>query len=195
MRRYNILIALICIFFTTAIFGQNKSERESKISVTEFPILARQTLSVTPDNAKRIKYYQETDGDKFSFECKFKFENFWYSVEFDQEGKLEDIEVKVRKHQIEKLVRNAINEHLDTFSDKYDIIKIQEQYIYNSSLSDLEFYKSIISNRNSIASNYEIIVAIKKDKQWTLKEMTYDINGGFMNSRELQTNSYEYIMH
>lgn len=195
MSRYKLLILILCLFSTFEYFGQSKNEKESKVLRTDFPIAAQQLLSLTPDNAKRIKFYQETDGDKSSFECKFKLHHFWYSVEFDQEGTLEDIEVKVRKHQIQESIRTTINNYLDQNSDKYDIIKIQEQYVYDGTLPAIEFYKSTLSNRNSISSNYEIIVALKRNKSWTLNEMTFDINGRYIKSRELQTNSYEYIMH
>ncbi|MBO6605623.1 hypothetical protein [Psychroserpens sp.] len=195
MKKYKIVVVLLCFFFSINNYCQNKNEKESKISKTDFPSSALQTLSLVPENAKRIKYYQETDGEKLSYECKFKFQNLWHSVEFNEDGKLEDIEVKVRKHQLSQTVRERINNYLSQNSDKFDIVKIQEQYVQDKSSSDLTFFKSTISNREHTASNYELIVAIKHKKDWTLKEMTFDKQGNFTNTRDLQTDSYEYIMY
>lgn len=194
MTKFSLIILVLCSF-TLVGYGQSKNERESKISKTDFPISAQQTLSVLPEKAKRIKYYQETDGDKTSFECKFKLHHFWYSVEFNKDGKLEDIEVKVRSHQLSKSISTTINNYLEQNCDNYDIIKIQEQYVQNAVTSDIEFLKSTLSDREKTESNYELIVALKKDKQWNLNEMTFDKSGVFINYRALQTNSYEYIMH
>lgn len=195
MIKYKFILVFMCFCLTTYSIGQNKNEKESKVSKTDFPLKAQQTLSLIPDNAKRIKYYQETDGSKMSFESKFKLKNLWFSVEFDQEGNLEDIEVKVRKHQLSKTVRDQIHQYLNGHCDKFDIVKIQEQYVQDGLSSDMAFLKSTISNRKTTGSNYELIVAIKNNKKWTLKEMTFDIQGSFLNSRDLQADSYEYIMY
>lgn len=194
MSKFRLILIVLCSF-TIFSYGQSKNERESKISKTEFPIAALQTLSVIPDKAKRIKYYQETDGDKLSFESKFKFQNLWYSVEFSDDGVLEDIEVRVRKHQLSKQIKDQIHKYLNNNCDKFDIVKIQEQYVQNGLSPDMSFLKSTISNRKTTESNYELIVAIKNNKEWTLKEMTFDKQGVFLNSRALQTDSYEYIMY
>lgn len=194
MSKFRLILIVSCSF-TIFSYGQSKNERESKISKTEFPIAALQTLSVIPDKAKRIKYYQETDGDKLSFESKFKFQNLWYSVEFNDDGILEDIEVRVRKHQLPKQIKDQIHTYLNNNCDKFDIVKIQEQYVQNGLSPDMSFLKSTISNRKTTDSNYELIVAIKNNKEWTLKEMTFDKQGVFLNSRALQADSYEYIMY
>ncbi len=194
MSKFRLILIVLCSF-TIFSYGQSKNERESKISKIDFPIAAQQTISMIPDKAKRIKYYQETDGDKLSFECKFKLQNLWYSVEFNEDGILEDIEVRVRKHQLPKQTKDQIDKYLNNNCDKFDIVKIQEQYVQEGLSPDMTFLKSTISNRKSTDSNFELIVAIKNNKEWTLKEMTFDKQGVFLNSRALQTDSYEYIMY
>lgn len=176
-------------------FGQNKNEKEIKISKTEFPQNAQQLLNSLPEQAKRIRYFKELDGDKSSFECKFKYQKLWHSIEFAVSGKLEDIEITVREHHIPKSILGNIEDYLNENSEKHDIIKFQEQYIYTTTRTEVDFLNSIITNRKLIASNYELIIALKIDRQWVLKEITFGHTGEFLSSRALQTDSYEYIMH
>jgi hypothetical protein len=48
-------------------------------------------------NFKRVKFYKESDGDKISFEAKFKYKKQHFSVEFFASGVLEDIEILINK--------------------------------------------------------------------------------------------------
>ena len=81
-----------------------------------------------------------------------------------------------------------------TFS-KYDYIKIQEQYIPQSSDNPELFLKQVLDNRGSLSNNYEIVLAVKQDKEWTILEMTFDPKGTFLGQRTIKQDSYEYIMY
>ncbi|WP_298893034.1 hypothetical protein [uncultured Psychroserpens sp.] len=165
------------------------------MQLSDLPLRIQFVFESIPDQAKRIRYYRETDGDKLSYESKFKYNKHWFSLELNSSGTIEDIEVVIKKRQLPPNVLNTINSYLSENSDKFELIKIQEQYLFNSEKSKVEFINSILDNRVSINSNYEIIVAIKSERSWELKEMTFDTKGVFLNARNLQQDSYEYIMY
>ena len=175
--------------------AQTKNEKESRVQLLDFPKASQATLKAISKHVKRIRYYKETDGEKHSFESKFKYKKHWFSVEFDSLGTIEDIEVSVKKRQLGPDPKIAIYDYLKAHSSKYDIIKIQEQYVYKADISEVQFLNYILENRLNLASNYEIIVAIKSDIGWELKEMTFDSKGALLKLRNVQQDSYEYIMY
>ncbi|MFT4780806.1 MAG: hypothetical protein ACJAZK_001467 [Psychroserpens sp.] len=195
MMKFNVLIVLIALLSFSGVIAQNKNEKEFRISMDQYPKNTQIVLLNIPKNAKRIRHYQETDEKKLSYESKFKFKKYWFSVEFNSDGVLEDIEKTIKEKELEKTVKEALYLFLETQASKYSIIKIQEQYLYSSKILEVDFLNAILRSSCSINSNYEIIIAIKSDKEWQLKEMTFDSNGRFLNARHLQPDSYEYIMY
>ena len=73
--------------------AQNKYEREHRILKSQFPEKALGLITDKLVGAKRVRFYKEIDSAKISYEAKFKKDKLRYSVEFDTEGTLEDIEV------------------------------------------------------------------------------------------------------
>ena len=195
IMKYKLFILIVFIFSLAEISAQTKNEKESRVERTQFPEATQATLNAFPKNVKRTRYYKETDGEKLSFETKFKYKKHWYSVEFNKDGILEDIEIVVKERELSEVTLKSIEAYFKENSEKFDIIKVQEQYLYEVNGSQADFVKSITENRKTTASNYEIIVAIKIESDWLLQEVTFDPNGQFQNTRTLQTDSYEYIMY
>ncbi|WP_299337432.1 hypothetical protein [uncultured Psychroserpens sp.] len=195
MMKYKLVSTIFGFFFFVSLTAQTKNEKELRIDISNFPEHAQSILRTLPEKAKRVKFYKETDSIKESFESKFKYKHHWHSVEFDSDGNLEDIEVNIKKKQIPNPVLDAINMHLKNNSDKYDIIKIQEQYVYEAKISEAELLSAVLEKREKMASNYEIMIALKKDKIWNLREITFNSQGHFLSTRNIQQDSYEYIMY
>lgn len=188
---------IICFLFLVVanLSAQTKNEKESRIQLSEFPEKGQTTINTIINDVKRIRHYKEIDGEHESFESKFKFKHHWYSVELSSAGLIEDIEVTVRESQLDINVKKNINTYLKSTFEKYDIIKIQEQYIPLNNTQDAAFISLLFKNRRSTNSNFEIIVAVKVSKDWELKEITFNMNGEFLNYRDIQQDSYEYIMY
>lgn len=189
------IISLLFVFFFLNVSGQTKNEKESRIPLEQFPEKAQSHIKNILENTKRIRHYEEIDGDFKSYESKFKYKKHWHSVEFDKDGKLEDIEVTVKERHLTKQTLNNITSYLKKRYEKFDFIKIQEQYLFDDSIGHTNFIYYILENRASTNSNYEIIIALKTDRNWSIKEMTFDSEGTFLNERTIQQDSYEYIMY
>jgi hypothetical protein len=189
------IVFIIVLFSSLLVTAQNKDEKEFRTSIKKYPKNTQKVVLNIPKKAKRIRHYQETDGEKLSYESKFKFKKHWFSVEFNSNGIIEDIEKAIKEKELPTSVKAFIKGYLKAQSTKYDLIKIQEQYRYSSKIPEVQFLNSILENNELIDSNYEIIIALKIDKKWSLKEMTFDAIGNFMNARNLQPDSYEYIMY
>jgi len=162
MKKFKIT-TLILLWFTISISAQTKNEKESRIKLDDFPSQAQTVIKSVIDDVKRIRHYKEIDGKHESYESKFKYKKFWFSVEFDNSGNLEDIEVTIREKFIEQTARIEINSYLKNEFIKYDLIKIQEQYLSKHSTENQQFLNQVLNQRTSLHSNYEIIVAVKLD--------------------------------
>ncbi|MBR9845095.1 MAG: hypothetical protein GYB35_02810 [Algicola sp.] len=194
MVKYSYKI-LLFFLFSVSLSAQTKNEKESRIQLSEFPENAQILIQPIISDVRRIKHYKEIDGEYVSFESKFKYKKYWYSVEFSRLGILEDIEVEIKERNLESIISKTINLYLKENFIKYDIIKIQEQYVADSSTEDTSFLKSVLENRNVLNSNYELIIAVKSSEDWQLKEMTFGPKGEFLSSRNIQQGSYEYILY
>jgi hypothetical protein len=194
MMKFN-LMSFLLVLFVLELSAQTKNEKESRIQLSEFPTQAQITINSIIKGVKRIRHYKEIDGNQESFESKFKYKKNWYSVEFSKSGDLEDIEVRIRERQLNTVTKNNIKSYLKNHFFKYDIIKIQEQYTSSHTTETQEFLKTVLEKRKAIDSNFEIVIAVKSSKNWQLKEMTFNTTGEFLKSRDIQEDSYEYIMY
>lgn len=185
---------IFLLFFIIQMTAQVKNEREFRIELASFPEKAQQTLKFIPKEAKRVRFYKEEDGDKSSFESKFKYDGDWYSVEFNTEGFLEDVEVKVRKSKIGDDLLDTIEGYLNNHFKKFDYVKIQQQFLQDMKASDEDFLVSVTSRTNPSPPNWEIVMMVKVDKTYEIQELTFDSKGTFINSRTLEPTSYENIM-
>ena len=79
-------ILLMLLGMVQISFAQNKYERESRIDKEEFPSKSFSLIQKYLEDAKRVRFYQEMDSTKKSYEAKFKKGRLHYSVEFNKNG-------------------------------------------------------------------------------------------------------------
>ncbi|MUU79330.1 hypothetical protein [Winogradskyella endarachnes] len=175
--------------------AQTKNEKEERTQLSEFPKLAKNTISKLPKNCKRFKYYFETDGDQLSFEVKFTFNKRRYSLEFLDDGHIADIESIVKLRHIPTSIRQNINSYFKLTFKTYKLIKLQNQYVYNSERNPSQFVYDVLLKKHNTPPNYEIIAEVKIDKQRELREFTFNNKGEFINYRIVNQDSYEHVLY
>ena len=191
-----ILISIIAFLIGTHLaLSQTKKEKEERINLSAFPSKAQNVLSKLPKDCKRIKFLKETDGDKQSFEAKFKYNGRRYSLEFSSEGILEDIEVRTKMKAIENSTQDQIKEHFKSSYLKYKLIKIQMQFVFNQNLNPDTFVSQILNQEATDIINYEIIAEVKTEPGRELREFTFDKNGSFINFRVVEPSSYAHVLY
>ncbi|MEN8817003.1 MAG: hypothetical protein ABF274_09065 [Nonlabens sp.] len=194
MIRYKVLWICCVLAFAKAELSKAQStqkiEREEKIDAIDFPKNALQTVEEIGYSRKKVKFYRETDGDKTSYEAKLKYKGSKYSIEFNQNGILEDVEIDLPKREIPKETRTLLNRRLDTIARKYRIEKVQLQYL-NKGQTSLEIQTRI--DRKDF-DNYEIIVAFKDKRKIYRKEILFDNKGAFIQERDIKRQEYDFIL-
>lgn len=187
--------SLIFILCTSFCFSQVKDEREERIPKEDFPQMAKDYFTSFVDDVGYMKFYKEIDGEKLSYEAKFKLDDLHYSVEFDKDGKLEDIEIVIKKKHIPKETLKSINMYLNEQYRKARFVKIQKQYVNCTGVSDREFIEHIADDPYDKHTHYEIIAEVKTEDNRLLKEFTFTNKGKFEKMRIVTSSSYEHALY
>lgn len=164
MRLILIFIFAVTPFFSS-LFAQ-KMEQEKNIKEEDFPQLALKYLKDHFEGSRKIKFYQEISTDSLTYEAKFKWNKFRYSVEFFPDGRLMDIEKRIPFSSIPVEVTNNIKEKWEEDFKKYKISKCQEQ-------------------SSNAGTRYEIELKGKNEDDRALYEYLFDSNGAFIQKREI----------
>ncbi len=192
MKNKLFLFLLIgCCSFASS---QNKYEREYRIRKSQFPRVALDLMESELGKVKRLKFYKETDSAKTSFEAKFKKEKLWYSVEFDQSGQLEDIEVLIKQVDIPSDALVKMKTYFNSAFSKHRIKRIQQQYPANQEQLKKTF-RNAFQNLLLPSLNYELVVAGKVDKSYFDYEILFDAEGNFKKIRKSLPPNYDHVLY
>lgn len=184
------------IMFVTAhcAFCQAKYERESRIDQDGFPQSALSRIELYLQDARRIRFYQETDSVKQSFEVKFKKGKLHYSVEFDEKGALEDIEFTIAKNDLPEESWERINDYLKHNFSKYRIKKIQQQYPLKDGQPN-ETIREAFQNLLLPYINYEFVFMAKNGKSFQMFEALFNSEGHLITLRKSFSSSYDHVLY
>lgn len=193
MKTFFLICSLLLLGFNS--WSQTKNEQEERVKLKVLPKAAIDVINELPKRCKRIRFYKETDGEKQSFEAKFKYKKQHYSLEFNTEGVIEDIEVIIEPDEIEDEKQSKIEDYLKAQFDKFQYIKIQKQYVYDRSIKSVNFVNDVLSKQSEVEVNYEIVAEVKSDSKREVAEFLFDRNGGFKRFRIMNPDSYEHILY
>lgn len=194
MKKFSIFLVLF-MTVQSVLFAQNKYEREYRIRKSQFPEKAMAYIQEKLNDARRIRYYKETDSAKISYEVKFKKDQLWYSIEFDKQGALEDIEILIKSIDIPNDTFESIQNYLTTHFKKHRIRKIQQQYPFSEKEPVEKTVKSAFQNLILPSINYELIVAGKKEKNFEKFEVLFDAGGNFKSIRKSLPPNYDHVLY
>lgn len=195
MKNYLLKITITAFLFYFQ-FGhsQYKYEREHRILKSQFPALAIANIEENITDFKRIKFYKETDSTKISYEAKLKKDKLWYSIEFNEEGKLEDIEILIKSTDVPNDTYAKISDYLNNNFSKYKIKRLQQQYSSNNEAVK-DIFKNAFQNLILPSNNYEIVVVGKKDKGYLDYEILFDADGNFKKIRTSLPPNYDHVLY
>ncbi len=193
MKKYSSLLLLV--FMINAGMAQDKYEREFRIRKSQFPEKAFTFLNAYLKDAKRIRFYKELDSAKTSYEAKFKKDRLFYSIEFDEQGVLEDVEILISEVDIPNSSFQVIEDYLKSNFKKFRIRKIQQQYPLSAFETVENTLKIAFQNLIDPNINYELIVAGKKDRDFKDYEILFDSEGNFIRLRKSLPANYDHVLY
>ena len=188
----------ICVGMSLCCTAQKayKYEKESRIKKEAFPQNALEFLQQhLPEKVKKVKYYKEQDSLKESYETKLKFKKQKYSIEFDKDGTLEDVEITIKPKEIPSETFEKIKNHFQNTYDAFRIKKIQRQYKNTPTIEAKKVLKNAFSKDVNSAFFYEIIAEVKTKKKRFFIEITFTKDGDFQLVRTIIQSSYDHILY
>ena len=191
--RQIIFIGLCYILLSTVTsYGQTKFEREYRLKATEVPLIARKYVA-NLGFTQKIKWYKEISQDGKSIEAKTKWANKCYSIEFAEDGQLEDIEIKITWKELPEILQDKISKKLSAKFDTYKINKIQRQYTGEATI----LKKVVLGDKaeRNFTTRYELIIKGKKDKKVKLYEFLFSDKGEILETFTIElrnTDNLEY---
>lgn len=174
MHRLIYLILLAILPFSSHLFAQNKFEKESRIKEKDAPIKATEFINSLNLDVK-IKWIKEEGLNGKSFEAKFKHNKRKYSIEFDSQGNIEDVEIETELKDIDPKIIDTISAQLKQECVKYRIVKAQVQLIGDKNeLSSLIKTGAITVTSENVLLKYEIVVICKQQNAVDLYECLFN---------------------
>jgi len=193
MKKLSFILFFLISLSTIA--QQKKLEKEERISKDEMPEKAIQFFNeVLFEKTNTYRFYFETDGEKKSFETKFKKNKFGYSVEFSEDGNLQDIEIAVPLKKLDSEVRKKIEHYFNDNYSNFNIEKVQMQFVKKRKETSKQTFMRASEMFQYMPDNYEIVAKVKKKRNRNYFEILFDASGNFKIKREIAENSYDYFI-
>lgn len=188
MTVYRFLFLLL-LLGSTAI-AQVKYEKEERIQKEALPTAVSKLLPLMETHVKRMRYYREFDGQSSSYEIKFKKHDTHISVEFSQEGVLEDVEVLVAKSALPTAVLEAVKAHFQ----RVKFNRIQKQFVHPQGAIPTHTLQAVFENQ-LVPTAYELEVSGKTQNGYQQFELLIDPAGKLLKKSSIITKDYEHVVY
>lgn len=195
--RVFLFVIFFFVFFNQNLFAQSaeKNEMEKRVPKSEFHQKAFGFIEIQLSDAKKVKYYLEVDGLDTSYEIKFFKNQHHFSVEFNNNGVFEDVEMKVDFKELPAKVVNEIRRYLVENYKKHKIRKVQVQY-KNKKVTSSDLEKLFEGKTDLYETSYEIEIAVKNaDGKPAMYEFHFDVDGNFVDKRIFKQQGDDNILY
>ena len=192
MARYRFFLGLLLL--PLALLAQVKQEKEIRIDRERFPDRALELLEGHLQGVRKLRFYQEIENNEKRYEAKFKKGKLHYSVEFDGNGDLEDVEFIIKKRDIPNQSWEAIQDHLDANYPRNRIIKIQQHH----PVVDGDPQKTLqqaFQNLILPTIRYEVVFSAKMDGAFQIYEGKFLANGELALMRRSLPPNYNHVLY
>lgn len=182
MHPNNLIVVVIIFLSLNAIQAQTKFEKEYRLKNTSVPANAQAFIDSLSFQEK-VKWYFEENNAGNSIEAKFKAHKTKYSIEFDVDGKLQDVEIEIKWTDVPKPVQDQIITFIDA---NYGFFKIKKIQVQHSGTSDSVLHFLNDKKTQDITTRYELIVKTRLIRKVVLFEIVFDEKGQHLSTAQIQ---------
>lgn len=184
------LILILFFWISFFAFSQEKIEREVKVKSSQVPTPAKEWLADAFEELRKPKWYLEYSQNGKSFEAKFHLNNYFYSVEFDSLGKLQDVEIEIPSSEIPTETWTKIQRYFSGEFNEVSVQKIQRQLIGKE--DDVEdFFDE--NESEGVTIRFEIVFEGKNDT-WQVWEGLFDELGTLISVVKVQSRPLDNLV-
>lgn len=185
------ILFFLCLVSVSAVFSQEKIEREYRIKSTEAPKKSQQIIKKW-NFKKKVKWYVEESQDGKTFEAKVKHKSKKHSIEFTENGDLMDVEVMVRFKKLPKKIKKNIKKSLAKRFRKFKIEKTQIQYKGKEDDVYKEIFK-LKTNRKKLEPLYELVIKGKTTGRYKLYELLLNKKGKILKELKFAEQNSDHL--
>lgn len=170
----------VCLFlglFSYCSHAQEKVEFEVSIPTDSVPQAA--LSSIESIGFSHGHWYKEYSAEDFSYEYKVKYEGRHYSVEFSEDGSLEDVEMRISLKKDKVDLKTLIYVAVQKDAKKFKVLKVQKQWTpvdENSNFVPANF----LTDHSSPSIRYEYVVKLKSNGKLETWEYLLEADGTFV---------------
>lgn len=184
------LALLFLLLFGYTAIAQVKYEKEERIQKEALPTAVGKLLPLMEIHSKRMRYYREFDGQSISYEVKFKKHGTHFSLEFNQEGVLEDVEVLISKSALP----TAVLETVKTGFQRVKLTRIQKQFVHPKGGNPAQTLQAVFENQIAPTA-YELEVSGKTQNGYRQFELLIAPSGKLLKKSTILTKTYEHVVY
>ena len=159
-------------------FGQQKFEKEYRINSEDVPSAAINFIQKITDK-KRLKWVAEESQDGKTIEAKFYKNRTKYSIEFDKQGQLIDIEILISVSNLPASERILLEKTLGNEFVKFNVRKIQKQF-KKITFDQIESFFISKENKDFDTYDFEVVVKGKSKDRFELYELLLSKSGALL---------------
>lgn len=174
MNLKNLILISALVVISLCVQSQVKYEREFRIKEHEVPPLAISFID-SVFSESRVRWYAEISHEGKSIEAKVNHNRKRYSIEFDLQGAIIDVEIEIKEQEIPETVIENMNHNLRENFDRYRIMRIQEQMIAPRK-GHYQFLKNGLID-GITTMNYEMTIKGTKNRKTAWFEFLFDNEG------------------
>jgi hypothetical protein len=187
-----VLLNIWVLLIGFSALAQEKREVERRIKEAEVPEAAVNWIENVFEKKLRAQWYEEYSSGKLSYEAKFKRKGRRYSVEFDPNGNIEDIEIRTSINSLPETFRKAFMNYLDENYTRYKVSKIQEQWTGNSDALIKALHQKDLSALNV---RYEIEFYGKNELEDELWEGLFEQSGELIQRKKIVLRPMDNLLY
>lgn len=191
LRGSLLLVAFALLLNVETTFAQQKTEREYAIKTAQVPKSALQYVDQVFEG-RRTKWYAEESQKGRSIEAKVKQDGTIYSIEFDEAGKLQDIETLISFKSLPEPLRNTIEKTLEAEFSRIKIIKVQRQWTGPAKTLQLLLAKKEPAEK--YITRYELVIRGTKDRSTSDYEVLVDDQGRLIRTSKIISKDNPHLL-
>jgi len=185
---------LFLLITSTFCYSQQGFEREHRIKKSQFPLLNNPQL-VPDQGIKQLKYYKETDHSLSQYILRFKRDRIKYYMNFDNNGTLLKLGLRVNAVDIPSASYTIISTYLDHHFDRFKIRRMFQEYAVTDRTTSIETVKNAFQNMLLPDNQYKILLRGKNDGEWITYEAYFKADGEFIKIRHALPPDYDHILY
>ena len=148
------------------------------------------------DGVRARAYYRETDGTSMSYEAKFDWQGSRWSIEFDDDGVLQDVEQLIDYDDLPSAVQTGLHVYLDSTFATATLTRVQRQFTFAEVTSAADLLRALAdADAEGVYIAYELEVNARDGRTIAAFELTVDDTGRLVQQRRIERRSTDNLLY